>query len=86
LSARPFIVPGELNDQKLIIQANNKLIKEFVIRETGVYSVTIPAQDISDMLEISLLTPNATSPSSLGISQDKRSLGIALSWIRLRQQ
>jgi len=83
-SAKPFIVPDKLNNQKLIVQANNQLIKEFVIGESGVYSVTIPAQDISEMLEISLLTPNATSPFSLGISQDKRSLGIALQWIKLR--
>lgn len=82
------LVSGKLKEQRVLIKANGKPLKEWKIRkaESCAENVIIPHSLIqSGILKLTFDLPEATSPASLGISGDKRVLGLAFHTITLTQ-
>jgi len=69
---------GALSSQRTIISLNNHQVGELDISDIGEYSLRLPNKYFSssdhDLLSFNL--PDATSPASLGLSEDPRCLGL----------
>lgn len=87
LTAFPFIVPGIIKSQNVNIYIGGDKIGQWHIEKYGEYKIIIPKKYInSPLLEITLLLPDAKSPSELGINKDDRILAIAIQKIVLIDQ
>lgn len=66
--------------QNVIVFVNGSMKKREIIRSNGIleYDCYIPSNGI---VKIELLLPNAASPYNLGLSQDRRKLGIGIDYI-----
>jgi len=82
----PFIA-GEAIKQKVYINVNGKRLGEWDVAADGEYKIKIPKEYIKNSLsEVSFEMPGAVSPQELNISNDARSLGVAMRSIILSQQ
>jgi len=83
----PFIVPGKVETQTVIILINGKKAGKWIIKEKGLQERTldIPRRFIGDtgLLKITFNTPDAISPAEIGYNKDKRVLGIAFRSLQL---
>jgi len=80
----PFIVKDVLIQQKIFVYVEDEIIGEWFAKTRGVYSMIVPREAIkSDLLKLSFGLPDAQSPADLGLSSDKRQLGISVESIRL---
>jgi hypothetical protein len=80
IQADPFLVPGKVGQQELRVSLNGNLLTTLVLNEPREYDLAVPLR-LSDLRQQNVLTmslPNATSPRSLGLSDDSRHLGIAV--------
>ena len=87
IQAEPFLVPGRVERQELRVSLNGKFLTTLVLNEQREYDLSLPLQ-LSDLRQKNVLTltlPNATSPRSLGLSDDSRHLGIAVHSISFEQ-
>jgi len=85
MDANAFTGPG-LDSQILQIIINNKELSDPIFMDNQIQNITIEVPSgylISGTNTITFNLPNATSPKSLGISEDDRSLGIAVRTIAL---
>ena len=88
IQADPFLVPGKVEGQELRVSLNGKLLTSLVLNEPREYDLYLPLQ-LSALRQRNVLSftlPNATSPGSLGPSDDSRHLGIAVHSISFEQQ
>lgn len=70
-SLAPWLIPGRLDHQTVLVFANGEKIAEWIATESGLYKAPIPAGMIaSGHLNIRFVFPDATSPALLGISAD----------------
>jgi len=74
---------GDISDATVIINGTPFLL-ENVTSDFTDFTFTIPAEVVDDRpnMELALISPT-TSPYDLGISQDKRQLGLCVDWIIL---
>jgi hypothetical protein len=79
------MLASALGGQNVELEFNGKQAdRRFVNESTEQIEFTIPAGLVqSDRVDIDFRTPEAKSPSSLGMSRDNRVLGIAVYWFRL---
>ncbi len=84
----PFLVPHELEEQRVHIDLNGQRVTTLVLTEprAKTYSIILPGNVLHYNNVLTLDLPNAGIPSALGLSDDKRLLGVAVSWLRLRRQ
>lgn len=81
----PFI-SGEVDVQKVNVYINGEKLGEWIANAAGEYKISIPKKYISDsLLKINFELLDACSPSELNISNDNRTLGIALQSIVITQ-
>ncbi len=82
LSLQAFL-PPQLSSQRVLLRSRGKLLGEWRLTEAGKQTlrVDLPAgsEDGSDWLLFRLELPDSVSPAELGVSPDRRRLGIALS-------
>ena len=80
-----LINPPALVSQPVEVIANGQKIADWEVAVTADFKATIPAGAIKDdgLLRIELKTPKATSPKSLGLSEDLRVLGVLVSQIEI---
>lgn len=81
-----FLVPGKVEQQRVRILVNDREVGEWVITEGGVrgHKVIIPRNLIDEtLMEIVFELPDAASPAEVGISEDRRTLSIAMRTIIL---
>ena len=82
-----YLVPGKVERQKVRILVNQRFAGEWLVTEPGLQeeNLKIPRDYFagSSELVITLETPEAVSPSSLGTGDDVRQLAIALAWLRV---
>jgi hypothetical protein len=86
LHALAFTGPG-LNNQTLFLSINNKDLPDPIVLDGVMRSVTVPIAPgylERGSNEITLHLPNATSPKSLGLYDDPRQLGVAVSSISFK--
>lgn len=81
----PFLVPGKLNEQRVDILLNGRLLLTLFLTdpEPRVYVVNIPPGILMEKNVISFRCKDAASPKSYGVSQDSRKLGIAVYWFEM---
>ena len=85
LSASPFLVPDVLSVQRVYIFLGGQFIGYFALKGHAIRSFPVSRSLASGRLaRLSLVIPDAVSPHSLGISEDKRELGICLTSITFR--
>lgn len=82
----PFVV-GDLVNQKVNVYTSGNKLGEWDISSGGNYMIKIPKNYITNnLLEIMFELPNAVSPMELNVSNDKRTLGIAVQSISLSEK
>jgi hypothetical protein len=81
----PFLAPGKLDAQRVIIKLNDSLIAnwELTRAEPQLQSIEIPASTLRDKNILLFIVPDAVSPKSLGASEDVRLLGFNVQWIEI---
>lgn len=79
LEASPFVIPDVLSAQQMFIFLGGLFIGYSALKSHEVMSFTINRSILSGRLNrMSLVLPNATSPSASFLSEDMRDLGIYL--------
>ncbi len=85
--AKPFILPGKVDSQRLRIIVNNRLVGELRLSQPQFQDVVfeIPASVFHGFAAtiVQLETPDAKSPRELGAGSDERRLGIAVRTVQL---
>lgn len=81
----PFIVPGALAEQRLRVLVNETEIADFRVARQSFLSCTVPGAMLPGRGDVTVrfLHPDATSPASLGVRDDFRSLGLAFKMIKV---
>ncbi len=84
-----FLYPNKVNEQKVDVLVNGHMVGTWVISKPGFHEQTliIPKKFLkgSNRMVITFNTPDAASPAQLGISSDKRVLGIAMRTIKFTE-
>ena len=87
VNLRAFLCDGKVEKQTVIILVNGMRVGSWVITTSGFKDkrITIPKSFLTlpYLLDITFLTPNAVSPSTVGYNEDKRVLGVAVRTIDL---
>jgi hypothetical protein len=82
-----YVVPGKVKQQTVRVSINQKFVGEWRVKNPKVHEQTlkIPREFIagSPDLVITLETPDAVSPASLGVGGDIRQLAIAIESLRV---
>jgi hypothetical protein len=87
ISARPFIYERNIDRQQFFLFINGLYVGFRTIATAEVIEFVLPRNVLSPRgLRVEFAIPTAASPKSLGISQDVRKLGIAISEISLTLQ
>jgi hypothetical protein len=82
LNLAPFIVPDVVSTQQLFAFIGGLFVGYCNVSRPDVASFSVVRNIMSGrVIRMSLVLPNAVSPSSLGMSEDMRELGIYLSSI-----
>src|SRR6266550_2886110 len=86
LNMSPFLVPGKLNSQLVMVALNGQPLTTLTLRDPQpqVYSLTLPGSILRDKNILSFQMPQAQSPEKLGTSQDPRLRSINLQWMEIQ--
>jgi hypothetical protein len=81
----PFLAPGKLEAQRVIIKLNDQQIAGWTLTsaEPQEQSIELPASALRDKNILMFTMPDAASPRSLGVSEDLRLLGFNVQWIEI---
>jgi hypothetical protein len=81
----PFIAPGKLNSQRILITLNDQKIAEWTSSnpEPAERVIEIPANRLQKNNTLIFQLPDAASPRSMQVSADDRLLGFNIQWIEL---
>jgi hypothetical protein len=81
----PFLAPGKLEAQRLIVKLNDRQIADWTLTSTDPreQSIDIPAAALNDTNILMFILPNAASPKALGVSADARLLGVNIQWLEI---
>jgi hypothetical protein len=73
-----FVRPPDLPSQPVELWVNDKKVTSWQVVGKAEFSALVPPRDssTSDTLKMELKTPKATSPKTLGVSDDPRVLGV----------
>ncbi len=81
LAMRPFLVPGKLERQRVRILVNGSQLITLDVNEpqAKLYKLTIPGQMLeTSEVDLTFVLPDAAIREELGVSGDKRKLGISV--------
>jgi len=83
IQMRPYL-EGPLREQTVTVSLNGRSLQTFVLRapEMATFEVPVPSGLIAAENTLRLDLPQATRPSSLGRSRDRRVLGVAVHSVR----
>jgi hypothetical protein len=85
LEATPFLVPEILSVQKVFIFLGGQFVGYYALKGHAIRSFQVNRSLVSGRsVRLSLVIPDATSPHSLGLSDDRRELGIYLTTITFK--
>ena len=88
IKATPFVM-GELKDsQRVSIELNSHHVSSLTLRNGTAteLSISLPGQFLKRENVLILDFPDAESPANLGLSDDRRLLGIAVQWLMVKPQ
>ena len=81
----PFIAPGKLDAQRVIVEVNDQIIARWTLTspEPADHTIDIPAGLLREKNALIFRLPDAASPRALGVSEDWRLLGFNVQWIEI---
>jgi hypothetical protein len=85
MAFRPHLVGDKLKSQRITIALNGTELTSFIddVPEMREFTFAIPAGTLQTNNVLTIRTPDAVTPASVGENSDERKLGIALYWIEL---
>ena len=87
LFAGTYLNPGKLDRQRVRLSVNHRLAADWLMRsrDFAVLETTVPRDYFGneERTVITIDTPDATSPNSIGDGKDLRRLGLVVSWLSL---
>lgn len=84
IRARPLIYGGKSSSQQLVVTADNQLLYRDSLRRAAVVRFTVAGSAAAtEPVRISLLHPDAISPSELGFNEDQRRLSFFVSEVEV---
>jgi hypothetical protein len=85
LSLAPFLVAGKLEQQRLVIRINGKVVSSLTLikNEPAEYSIPLPAGLLGSENLLMFELPDAESPKTLGVSEDARRLGVNVQFLEI---
>jgi hypothetical protein len=87
VSGRPFIQPGHVERQQFFVFLNGLYVGFRTLTAAAEVHFALPRNALSPRgVRVEFVIPTAASPKSLGISEDIRKLGIAISAVSLTLQ
>jgi|GEM_PF-1179698 len=83
----PFLVPGKHETQRVVISLNGRRIGTLKLNKNSLWiqKVRLPRRAVADNNTLVFEFPDAAIPSSLGVSNDPRQLGISVEWIEFHE-
>jgi hypothetical protein len=86
MKLRPFLLKGKLEEQRVYLNLNGQRIETLVLKEdkTEEYKLLLPKGLLRERNVLVFELPDASSPLNLGVNQDSRRLGIAMSRMQLQ--
>lgn len=87
MKATPFLVPGKIERQEVRVSLNGKFLNTLILNEAREQelSLSLAKSDLRQQNVLSFKLPHATVPHALGLSDDSRRLGIAVSSLSFDQ-
>jgi hypothetical protein len=87
MNIRPFIVPGKLDQQRIRLVLNDRLLSSLTLTdpEFQTYTVIVPADFLREKNTLKLEMPDAQSPQKMGTGDDPRARAISVEWIEFAQ-
>lgn len=87
---KPFLAPPALDRQRVFILVNGTEVARFELQDSGFSEIhwDVPGTLLTTeeaSVQLSILTPDATSPQALGAGPDRRILGLAFIDLRLER-
>ena len=82
LKLGPFLVPGRLDQQTVVVRLNQEAIATLTLRnsDADVYSIKLPANVLRQRNVLEFEMPGAASPSAYNLNEDLRPLGIRVEY------
>jgi hypothetical protein len=82
-SVTPFVVPGRLTSQRVFVSLNGQLIAELQVNQREEIEVALPLDLLQRENTLVFTIPDARTPESFALSDDRRLLGIFVNWFEL---
>jgi hypothetical protein len=78
----PFLAPGRLDQQSVLIRLNDETIANLILQnpEFQVYSISLPVNILKVRNVLNFEMPNAASPGSYNLGDDRRELGVRVQY------
>ena len=87
LFAGTYLNPGRLDRQRVRLSVNHRLAADWLMkdRDFAILETTVPRDYFGneERTVITIETPDATSPNSIGDGNDLRRLGLVVGWLSL---
>ncbi len=82
----PFLVPGKHESQRLEIVLNDRSLQSIELRDEKpeVIELNLPGSLLAQKNVLVFRVPDAAAPSDFKINNDRRRLGVAVSWIEIK--
>jgi hypothetical protein len=86
IRAAPFVMTGVKESQRVVIKLNGEKMQSLTLNQgtTSDLMVALPRSYLKRENVVVLNFPDAESPAKLGLSDDRRRLGLAVQWIEFR--
>jgi hypothetical protein len=83
LNLMPYLVPGKLAAQHVVLTLNGQQLASFTVSEPEgqLQTITLPQEILGEKNTLTFDLPDATAPQKLGVGPDPRPRGIKLNWI-----
>lgn len=81
----PFLVPGKHESQRLEIILNQRSVKSLELRDDkfAIVEINLPGNLLVRKNVLVFRLPDAAAPNNFKINDDRRRLGVAVSWIEM---
>ncbi|HEX8098186.1 MAG TPA: hypothetical protein VF507_09125 [Pyrinomonadaceae bacterium] len=85
LKLSPFLAPGKVAAQRVMLRLNGNLMASWNLTEPApkIYSAEIPRGVLRERNVLTLELPDAASPALLKLSADARILGVSAEWFEM---
>jgi hypothetical protein len=85
LMLSPFLVPGQLTEQRVNLRLNGHALASFTLRESALreFQFDLPREMLRRENVLTFDLPDAASPAAYGLGSDTRGLAVAAYWLEI---